>query len=504
MKRLSIFLIAAMTMLAGCSDSGASKNSSVSDTTEASASSASSESTSTEKKPDIVLTMAMCSEPWNDMKALIDRFNEEDNGVRVEIKSFWDGLDEDGNYTGMTDEIQEQIDFAVTQELINEDTIDLVGQFSFGNAAKYEIFKRKGGFVDLYEFMKDDPEVNRETLNSHILDLCERDGKLYSIPTYYTAYTMISKSGYGGNKRNWNIDEFIDHWDKMPAGSTVNWSMTSEGIYYDVLRMNTPAFIDYKNCEVHFDHPDFRKMLEFCHRFDSNMGQKRDGDIAYDNPQLVEYLILGDYSQALVEEENYTNNTVAFPHLRDGSYTLVGYPTSDRNGAYLCGMGECSIRSNISKEKQEAAWKFLREFYREEYQAENYAFCDRIQMPDGEVVQYTMRGGFPINNAARKTVAEKTIKDEYLSDSHKEGTLSFGGPNDPATFLTDQKITQADIDYIDDYIASIDRWEQPHTDRALFNIIEEEVLTYFHGGQDVDTAVDHIQNRASIWISEQG
>lgn len=125
-------------------------------------------------------------------------------------------------------------------------------------------------------------------------------------------------------------------------------------------------------------------------------------------------------------------------------------------------------------------------------------------MPDGEVVQYTMRGGFPINNAARKTVAEKTIKDEYLSDSHKEGTLSFGGPNDPATFLTDQKITQADIDYIDDYIASIDRWEQPHTDRALFNIIEEEVLTYFHGGQDVDTAVDHIQNRASIWISEQG
>ena len=496
MEKMSALLLAAAVLLTGCGSNQVSQSASGSQSPETSAAAG----TTPKIRRDVVLTMAYASEPSEDTKKLIDRFNAEDNGVTVEIKSFFNACDENGMPIGMTDEDQEQIDFQVTQELINKDTIDLVGPFSFGNGAKFEIFKRKGGFVDLYKFMKDDPDINPDTLNSHILKLCERDGKLYSFPTHYYAKTMIGKSEYVGTKQNWTIDEFIESWNKMPEGSTVNGSLKAEGIYYDVLRQDTPYFIDYENCEVHFDSPDFRKMLEFCHSFDSNMGQKSDGDYNYRSEKLVNNMYLNSYSCGIVTDMDFNSYEGSQYRLRDGSRTLVGYPTSDRNGAYLCGIGECAIRSNISEEKQQAAWEFLREFYTEDYQTENYAKRDEYRDPStgDTIVQYSFAEGFPINNAARKKIAENMINGEY-ADSTRTNTAN----GHEITQLNELTLEQADVDFIDSYISSIDRWEFPNADRALFWIVEEEVLTYLHGEQDIDTTVDHIQDRASIWISEQ-
>lgn len=502
MKRKLSLLLAGAMLLTGCASNVGAESASVSDTAPENIGSAADKTATAERKEDIVLTMACFTEPEETMQELIDSFNAEDNGVKIEVKSFASNIEPDGMPHGFTDEELTKLDFDVTQELINKDTIDLVGTFSFGNGAKFEIFKRKGGFVDLNKFMENDPEINSDTLNSHILDLCEHDGKLYSIPTHYYAMTMLSKAEYGGTTRNWTIDEFIDHWNAMPEGSTVNYSTVSEGIYYDVLRENTPAFIDYKNCEVHFDAPDFRKMLEFCHSFDSNMGRKSDDYINTSHPMLVENCPLTGYQNSIRADIDYANNTITYSRLRDGKYTLVGYPTSDRNGAFLCGINECAIRSNISEEKQQAAWKFLREFYMEDYQTEHYAMRDEITTPEGTVVQFGFIDGFPINNAARKRIAQNVINGEYLSSYEKEGTIRING-DEPATLINSCQPDQADIDYIDDYMNSIERWEFPYADRELFWIVEEEVLTYLQGEQDIDKTIDLIQNRASIWISEQ-
>ncbi|MBP5380099.1 MAG: extracellular solute-binding protein [Ruminococcus sp.] len=494
MKKTSAILLAGALLLTGCGSKGMSQSSSHSETA------SSNGVETTEQKEEIVLTMACCSEPSKSMKELIDKFNAENNGVRIEIKQYMNSCDENGMPMGMTDEMQKQIDFEVTQELINKDTIDIVGEFSFGNGAKFEIFKRKGGFADLYSFMENDPEVNRDTLNSHILDLCERDGKLYSIPTYYWVNTMIGKSEYVSTEQNWTIDEFIDRWNAMPEGSMVNHSVTAEAVYYDVLRENTPAFVDYKNCEVHFDAPDFRKMLEFCKGFESNMGHKQDDDINYRRPNLVEHYFIRGYNNAIYEDIDYTQNTVDYTHIRDGQMTLVGFPTSDRSGAYLSGMSEIAIRANISKEKQEAAWKFIREFYLEDYQLENFAHADKYtNYENGQPAKYWYFGdGFPINNAARKQTAERFMSGYYDNENYE---LSIG--SEPLEVLGKNRIDQADCDFLDNYINSTDRWEYPNTDRELFWIVEEEVAAYLWGEQDIDKTIDVIQNRASLWISEQ-
>ena len=49
---------------------------------------------------------------------------------------------------------------------------------------------------------------------------------------------------------------------------------------------------------------------------------------------------------------------------------------------------------------------------------------------------------------------------------------------------------------------SIQRWEII-SDFNLQKIVEEEVFEYLAGAIDIDTCIERIQNRASIWISEQ-
>ncbi|SEL00893.1 ABC-type glycerol-3-phosphate transport system, substrate-binding protein [Ruminococcus sp. YRD2003] len=517
MKKTAAVFLAAMTVLAGCGERGVSRS-------ESSVTSDSSSAADTDKQgDDIVLTIGVVNgDPgnmnangsvtksyfWTPMQELVDRFNSEDNGIRIEIKNYAEmdefkdfGYDDHGIFNGYSDDEMKTIDFQVAQDLINKKDIDIVGTNTFANSAKYEIFKRKGGFADLYEFMKDDPEVNSDTLNKHILELNERDGKLYSIPLCYTARTLIGESQYVGTKRNWSIDEFIDCWNRMPEGSTVTYSNEAEVVYYDVLRANTTAFIDYVSCKTRFDDPDFRKMLEFCKQFPSNMGIKKDGGINYTDPQLVKLTLLTGYGNAILEETDYSDHSRKYCRLRDGSHTLVGFPTSDGKGAFLCGAyGEWSIRSNISKEKQQAAWTFLRELYTEDFQTDSYAIRHESNNPQtGETfVNYVFMQGFPVNNAARKNIAQNLLGGKY-DDATDIQTIQ----GIEVTEENKLALEQEDIDYIDEYIDSIDRWEFPDTDRELFWIIEDEVLAYFHGDQDVDTVVDHVQDRAGIWLSEQ-
>lgn len=77
------------------------------------------------------------------------------------------------------------------QDIINTSDIDIITGYSFIEEANYKNLQQKGAFADLYQFMENDTEINTQTLNSHVLQLNEIDGKLFSIPTFYTANTLI-------------------------------------------------------------------------------------------------------------------------------------------------------------------------------------------------------------------------------------------------------------------------------------------------------------------------
>lgn len=488
MKYLTLACVSALTLTAvSCSEMKKSEVQSENSTgTESKNDTPNDTIQSNDNKEDIIITLATNSTMRAELQDEIDSFNSADNGYQIVTKIVdMDFYNKEFDTTVMNDEDGMTVDFNITQDIMNTDSIDIVPSYTFANQSKYEILRNMGAFVDLYSFMENDPEVNTSTLNQHILRLNETDGKLCSLPMYYSLTTLVGESRYVGDKENWTVDDFISHWEQMPEGSTVNGSRDSENIFRDVLVSNLPSFIDYENVKVNFDCPEFRKILEFCNRFESNHGQKGEWD--YESPRfVVAYGLSGIMSANVFGDSREIGLNFNPP------YTVVGYPSPDGQGSFFRSNFTYSISAKSSPEKQKGAWEFIRQFYTEEYQLNNVRkkYVDDIE--GEEYVHYSSEDGLCINNNAFDAVAQKTINGEYddgkRTDKDAEYTVSMP--------------TQEEVDKMKKYLDSIDRWETT-LDYQLWNIIENEVMAYFAGEKSLDDTVDMIQNRASIWISEQ-
>ena len=397
----------------------------------------------------------------------IEQFNEADNGYFIEVAEYDHTLDDSDDSLNLTD-------FDLIQNIINKNNIDFVVNWAFAEEANYKNLQQKGAFTDIYKFMENDEEINKNTLNSHILQLNEVNGELYSIPTFYTAYTLAGNPEYVGTKPNQTIDELIDHWEKMPENATISGSKTKESVYYTLLRDNLELFVDYENGIVNFDSEDFRKTLEFCNSFEYNDRQKTEYD--YNAPDFCyECRIFSFMNIALL------NIGSANPEI-----TFIGYPDSDRKGAYLRSYSDSfSICAGSDENKQKGAWEFIRTFFTEEWQEENaLSYSDPSK-------SYASQNAFCMNNQANENIKNNTVNKKYSPP-----TFESKGET-----ITVQFPSLEDCNALEKYINNINRWEISSSDN-ISNIVEDEVFAYFADEISIDECIDHIQNRSSIWISE--
>lgn len=435
--------------------------------------------TTNEVNEDIVITMAIMvpEEDEERYQKIANSFNESNVGVTVQLKNYIDyyvGSKEGGYHR----DGYKPADFQLTQDIMNGNDIDIISNASFGDSSKYEILKSKGAFVDLYSFMQNDDEINLETLNNHILTLNEINGKLYSLPTRYGVKTLCGKRKFVGEKQNWTIDEFISHWKDMPPNSTINGSRKSEYVYYTIIRENLSNFVDYKNFTVNFDCDDFRNLLTFCNSFEYNNQQK---DFTSDSSVFVNDCLIYGFANAA---EYFSN---------EKNITVVGFPTSNRNGAYFHTLGSVySINANSSKDKIEAAWKFIRSFVTVDALMDNYISRHEFTENGKKYVQYDDEPGFPINNKAFDMQKTDILSGKYLSTG-----IDLNGEE-----YVEKPPKSEDVELLLNYMDSIQRWEVINN-HGLEKIVEEEVFEYLADEITLDICIERIQNRASIWISEQ-
>ncbi len=183
------------------------------------------ESSAYEKSEPITLNYAVVGQVAPEEYELIKKFNEADNVYVIVTKDYSEiaGADENGQIV-----------------------YDADRQSSLKITLMQDIFSGRGAFIDLYKFMEKDSEVNTATLNNHVLELHETDGKLYTLPTYFTVETLIGQAQYVGDKEGWTLDELISHWEQMPEGSTIEGHTEKDYVYYAILRGMLDSFIDYK------------------------------------------------------------------------------------------------------------------------------------------------------------------------------------------------------------------------------------------------------------------
>lgn len=404
----------------------------------------------------------------------IKKFNEADDGYRIEVVEYDHTLDDSHRIDGTADAL-DLTDFDLIQKIINTTDIDLVVNWAFEEEANYRILQQKGAFADMYKFMENDDEINTDTLNSHVLKLNEINGELRSIPTFYVAYTLGGNPDYVGTKTNWTIDDLISHWEKMPNNATINRARTKENVYYNLLRPNLELFVDYASGTVNFDSDDFRKILEFCNSFDYGNREKADYD--YNAPDFCDSCNISSFSGQL---------TVGLSDINPET-TFVGFPTPNGSGAYLRSFNDSfSICTSSDENKQKGAWEFIRTFFTEEWQEEHALSYDNRSKG------YASQNAFCMNNQA-----QEIIKNNMVNKKYSPPTFESKGET-----ITVQFPTFEDCNALENYLNSIDRWEV-NMDDAVSEFILEEIFAYFAGEISIDECIDRIQNRASIWISEK-
>ena len=245
-------------------------------------------------REEIVIKMAMHTSLSQEITNAVRAFNEADNGYKIEYVDY-DEYDDADSYTSdgaLLPGGRSKADFELQMDILKGDTVHIVPDTAFGDEGKFDILKEKGAFIDLYPYLDGDAQINRDTLDSHVLELCETDGKLCYLPTFYWIESMIGKTEYVGEKEGWTFAELKARWNAMPDHATFNHQTTKYGVYWEILRSNLGAFLDYSNGTCSFDSPEFVEMLEFCNSF-KVIYEETEADSR--NPNFVRSLMLAGF-----------------------------------------------------------------------------------------------------------------------------------------------------------------------------------------------------------------
>lgn len=381
-------------------------------------------------------------------KAIV-RFNKLNSDVEIVIKDY-------GKEAGNDAET------AITQmnlDILNGTAPDIL---ALPFKCSMDLYVQKGVLENLYPYMDEDETLSREDFLPNILEAYEKDGNLYALPVAFELDTLLGKASVLGDKVGWTLDEMVAFVDSCQPEASVFKKASKWEIMKICMTANWNKFVDWNNSEDIFDIGEYKKILEFSNRFQTD--EKYVEDTKYWQRIGTGDLLL--YPASLCSGTDGDLYSGFFGE----KVVFKGYPCDDGSGSLIKSYTTTSINSR--SQHKESAWKFVSTLLQEEYY-EQSAFVR----------------GFSV----RKDILEKQLEE---SMSQGWGTYSIG-----ADFVMEIKpATQESVDNIKSLIKGADRLAS--YDYEIMNILMEEAEMYFAGSKSVDEVVEIAENRIQMYVNE--
>lgn len=435
---------------------------------------------------NIVINMAVCNySNWYAGNDPVKAFNEADNGYYINLVDYGEYYELETNELGevVTDNIGEayaSADNQVVFDIIYEGGIDMI--MNFIDDEKFISLAEKGAFADLDKFMENDTEINRNTLNSHILDLCELNDTLYYMPLSFEVNTMYGYEEYVGDNENWTISDMKSHWEQMPPDSSFTSSYgenLADFVFFDLCMNCSPSFMDLEKGKCRFDSNEFIELLRFANEFPKeSMIEKTE-------------MVQGDYFLSPVIISNFEQFHELLWNSNDPRLlSFVGYPSIDSSYSFIIPYNLFAICAAADQKVQQGAWEFLRYIESADYQYD-LMVPKTVEITDGEFTGIgETDSSFPLNNEAFEKRAE-----EILSKEDENQFISMNGVEFNVGNLTREEYGRL--------IAIINNADRLYYGSAKIEyIIYEEVSKMLGGDITPEQAAANIQNRASIMLGE--
>ena len=393
----------------------------------------------------------------SDVEEKAIEFNKKHDDYKINIIDYSANMDEESDWEDMLN--------SFTTAVASDTDVDIV---IFNDYSQVTNFAAKGLMIDLYEFIDSDQVLNREDFLQNVLKACEQDGKLVTLPTYFTLNTVVGKTEDVGKEAGWSLDEMLAFLDSKPEGTQLFYGMTREQALNMCLSLGYSQYINWNDATCNFNSQEFIDVLEFANMFPEEFEYDEEVDEAVlmnEGKVLLTQYYLGDFEQIQMYTEVF-----------GGDLTYIGYPTTEGNGAMLSFTNMYGITKNC--EAKDAAWEFIREFYlpSEKNDEENYYSYYGFSVRQDDFDYYCEQA---MNNSA-----------------NAGGTWGWG------SFEVEIKpATKEQVDAVKELVSNTTAVNGAISSDML-NLITEEAAFYFSGEQSAEEVAAKIQSRMEIYLSE--
>ncbi len=390
----------------------------------------------------------------------VSAFNQQNTEYEIEIKSYAGDMADGGNAVNTI-----QMEIAAGK---GPDIVDFGYLYTPGAVSK-------GITEDLSVYMEADEDFNKEDYFMNIIEAFAVDGKIYAVAPQFSIKSVVGRKSDLGDAGSWNMQEMIDFYQEKGQGKALFMGQSKIEVFGTICMGCLDSFINWEDGTCSFDDGRFRELISFTDQFplqadysnmDSVLPKLQSGNILL-NPAVISNV----YTCA--------EGRIIFG---DNPVTYIGYPVEEGSGN-IVSPGSMVLGINKNSQNKDAAWEFIKSFLQEEYQGkiENElpvlkSELDR-RLEEARVVEYEE------DETGNK---KEKVKDTILFEGADPIDIFCITDQDAEALLT--VINSAETAYVVDY--------------ELYSIILEEISLYFEENRDLDSVIEVIQGRASIYVSE--
>lgn len=365
----------------------------------------------------------------------------------------------------------------------------------------YENYISRNILADLSEMMANDSSFDMNKYYTNIFDALKSNESLYVLPIDFTFNVLMANQGIL-NQESITIDDSKWTWDDFKTiaekvtqkgGSSGNRAAMPSVSSIELLNLFTVGsysnYIDADRKNANFTSSSFIDLLNTVKAFDDR--SLTNSNVKNDMTSILEAAgreAIVFYPYSIVNYNLYGFMKAAFKE----ELSLYNMPSAGgANGGTFSSNSMYAINRN--SEYKSESWEFLKTLLSDEIQSQNMQ-GGAVQAQSKQAAQ-TVLGGFSVNKAAQQERAQQAI------DASQSGNMRIAmRSGDGSISLSSAPMSQADIDYINEFIAGLNTYA--NVDANINSIIQDETRGFFSGDKSVEETTKLIQDRVNTYIRE--
>lgn len=409
-----------------------------------------------------VLYLALLDENYA-MEKEVAEFNKNNRNYRIELKK----------YSDCEEPIQKfLVDYATGTEF------DMV-EFS---SEEMDRLVSKEIFVDLYPFIDEDVNIDRNDFYGNVLKAYEFEGKLYQTVSFVHLYGWVTRKSNLNEFGQWNFESFQNYVEQNLEGNIFTNS-SEEQLLKQLVTVSSNELLDWNQKVCHFESDAFKDILDFSKKYGLDQESIQLDDMV---PALIDNRLL------FVETSFGIEELYMYSESLGEDVAVVASPLVGNMGVNLYStmpqLGIIAKSSNV-----DGSWQFVRRFFTRQYQ----------DISDDDKYLQSGATGFPVRKDCMENLLKRfTATEDYEKDGKWYKALQS---NDYLISWDGYDIDVGPLGQSEEKLLNellLNTSCRQGVDYTIQDIILEESKSFFCGEKDAEETAKIIQSRVSIYMNE--